>query len=206
MVDTVWVARHGQRADSDPDWRTNAERVHDPPLTDHGRWEAWRLGRRLAATGVAFDAVYASPFLRCVETADEICRELECSFDLEPGLGEHRNAEWFDADPEILSGQTLVERFEPCRDDSEPAVVPEFPESHDVAERRVGEATQALLERHPGDGHLLLVGHGLTVGGVVRELVGSTDWVDAPLAGLTRIERRGADWHLCFSGDTLHLV
>lgn len=206
MVETVWVARHGQRADVDPGWADDADRVHDPPLTDHGRWEAWRLGRRLDATGVAFDAVYASPFLRCVETADEICRELDCTFSLEPGLGEHRNADWFDADPEILAHETLVERFAPCRDDCEPAVVPQFPETDDEAQRRVGEATRALVERHADGEHLLLVGHGLTVGGVVRGLVGSTEWVDAPLAGLTRVERRADEWALCFSGDTLHLA
>jgi broad specificity phosphatase PhoE len=38
MADTVWVVRHGERRDSvDPNWETDADRVHDPPLTDLGR-------------------------------------------------------------------------------------------------------------------------------------------------------------------------
>jgi hypothetical protein len=52
---------------------------------------------------------------------------------------------------------------------------------------------------------VLLVGHGLTVGGVVEGLVGSTDGVDAPLCGLSRIERDGDGWRLDCSGDTAHL-
>ena len=205
MLETVWAVRHGERADvADPSWADRADRVHDPPLTDFGRWQAWRVGRRLSATGVPFDAVYASPFLRAVETADEICREIDRSVRLEPGLGEHRNPAWFDAEPTLLPEAALVDRFDPVCTADEPVIVPEFPEDHDAAERRVAATTRGLADRHAGDEHLLVVGHGLTIGGVVRGLVGSTEWVDAPLAGITRIDRRGDDWHLAYSGDTFH--
>jgi len=52
---------------------------------------------------------------------------------------------------------------------------------------------------------VLLVGHGLTVGGVVDGLVGSTDGVEAPLCGVTRLHRDHGNWRLAFSGDTTHL-
>ena len=55
------------------------------------------------------------------------------------------------------------------------------------------------------DGRVLMVGHGLTIGGVTRGLVGSTDGVDAPLCGLTRIEQNGSAWQLDFSGRVDHL-
>jgi broad specificity phosphatase PhoE len=204
MTDEVWVVRHGQRRDSvDPDWESHADRVHDPPLTDLGRWAAWRVGRRLADAGPSFDAVYASPFLRTVETADEICRETGDAVRLEPGLGEHRNDDWFDDHPETLPATDLVDRFDPVRLDHDPLVHPDFPESHAEASARVGETTRALVAAESGP--VLLVGHGLTVGGVVDGLVGSTDGVDAPLCGLTRITRDGDDWRLAFSGDTSHL-
>ena len=60
-----------------------------------------------------------------------------------------------------------------------------------------------VVDEPPGP--VLLVGHGLTVGGVVDGLVGSTEGVDAPLCGVTLVERDGADWRLAFSGDTSHL-
>jgi broad specificity phosphatase PhoE len=204
MADTVWVVRHGERRDSvDPDWESTADRVHDPPLTDLGRWAAWRVGRRFVESGESFDAVYASPFLRTVETADEICREIGDTFALEPGLGEHRNAEWFDADPETLPPEALAERFSTVRPGHEPHVIPTFPESHAEAMARAGETARLVAE--DATGSVLLVGHGLTVGGVVEGLVGSTDGVDAPLCGLSRIERDGDGWRLDCSGDTAHL-
>ena len=129
MTDAVWVVRHGERRDTaDPSWADTAERPHDPPPTELGRWAAWRTGRRLVESGPAFDAVYTSPFLRTVETADEICRELGAEFRLEPGLGEHRNPEWFDAEPETLPATTLRDRFETVHLDNDPFLVPTFPE------------------------------------------------------------------------------
>ena len=202
VADEVWVVRHGERQDTaDPEWARTAERVHDPGLTELGRWAAWRVGRRLAADPP--DAVYASPFLRTVETADEICREAGLETALEPGLGEHRNPEWFDAEPETLPHETLAERFETVWTGHDPHLVPEFPETHAEASARAGETTRRVAAETAG--RVLLVGHGLTVGGVVEGLVGSTEGVDAPLCGLTRVVRDGEEWRLAFSGDTSHL-
>ena len=139
---------------------------------------AWVHTPRLAPLA---DLVWA------VETADEICREIGAEAWLEPGLGEHRNAEWFDAEPEILSNQALTARFDPIRDDHEPSLHPTFPETHAEASARVGETATRIVEDEAGT--VLLVGHGLTVGGVVEGLVGSIAGVDAPLCGITRIER-----------------
>ena len=204
MGHEVWVVRHGQRQDTvDPDWELTADREHDPGLTELGRWQAWRVGRFFADHGIDFEAVYCSPFLRAVQTTAEIHGEIGQPAWLEPGLGEHRNAEWFDSEPETLSHRTLVEYFGPINPDHEPVVIPRFPESHQEAEQRAGRAARLLADQH--DGRILLVGHGLTIGGVARGLVGSTEGVDAPLCGITRIEENGSDWQLDFSGRVDHL-
>lgn len=204
MTRTVWAVRHGQRRDTvDPDFHTYADRIHDPDLTEFGRWQAWRVGRFFAEAGTDVESIFASPFLRTVQTADEICRELGATFELEAGLGEHRNAEWFDSDPETADPADLAAWFETLRLGRESVVVPAFPESHADAERRVGETTRRLVD--DASGSILLVGHGLTIGGVVRGLVGSTDGVDAPLCGLTRIDRVDGEWTLAYSGRTDHL-
>jgi len=204
MANVVWAVRHGQRQDTvDPDWETNAERVHDPELTDLGRWAAWRVGRRFAESSGAIDSVYASPFFRAVETADEICREIDRQFVLEPGLSEHRNADWFDADPETVPHGKLAEWFDTIRLDHDPQGIPTFPESHKEAMDRIGDTAQRIVA--DATGTVLLVGHGITIGGVVQGLTGSTDEADAPLCGLTRIERTDRGWELAFSGDTTHL-
>ena len=192
VTDTVWAVRHGERKDTTTDdWEAVAERVHDPPLTELGRWAAWRVGRRFAESPIEFDAVYASPFTRTVETAAEICREIDATFRLEPGLSEHRNADWFDAEPETLPRAELAARFDTLQLDHEPLVEPGFPERHAEASARVGETTRQIVAQESGP--VLLVGHGLTIGGVVDGLVGSTAGVEAPLCGLTRVERDATD-------------
>jgi broad specificity phosphatase PhoE len=114
VTKTVWIVRHGQRRDIvDKSWPAIADRVHDPPLTELGRWAAWRVGRRFSSMTGDVDAVYASPFLRAVETAAEITDELGTEVRLEPGLGEHRNRAWFDDDPDIRSPAALASRFSP---------------------------------------------------------------------------------------------
>lgn len=204
MADIVWVVRHGERRDSvDPDWESHADRLYDPPLTELGRWAAWRVGRRFATAERSPDLVYASPFLRTVETAVEICQETGNEALLETGLSEHRNPEWFESDPETVPPDVLADRFAPVRPAHESGVFPSFPETHAEAMDRIGAAARRLAEKR--DGALLFVGHGVTVGGVARGLTGSAAAVDAPLCGLTRLDRTGDAWELSFSGDTSHL-
>jgi broad specificity phosphatase PhoE len=162
------------------------------------------VGRRFAETGASFDAIYASPFLRTVETADEICRELGTTFELEPGLSEHRNPEWFDREPETLPHERLRERFETLRLGRDPHVVPEFPETNETAVDRIAAAAELLADGR--DGSVLLVGHGITVAGVVDGLVGPDAEADAPLCGVTRlVAGMGGAWRLDYTGDTSHL-
>ena len=205
MAEELYVVRHGQRRDSvDPDWAATADRVHDPPLTELGRWAAWRVGRRFAQADTTLEAIYASPFLRTVETADEICRELATTFELESGLGEYRDPEWFDREPETLPEHGLRERFGTVRVGRDPHVVPTFPETRSEASARIATAARRLAEETPGS--VLLVGHGITVAGVVEGLVGSDAAADAPLCGVTRLVA-GVDgaWALDDTGDTSHL-
>ena len=203
MTDVVWVLRHGQRQDSvTPNWHEVADRVHDPGLTDHGHWQTTTAGDRLREVGI--EEIYASPFLRAVQTADHVAEALDLPVFLEPGLGEHLNAEWFDAFPEILPREELAGRFERVDRDHDPLLEPTFPEGHHDAEQRIGEAARRVVDGSTAD-RLLLVGHGATVGGVAAGLVGSTEGVDAPLAGLTEIVRDGEGWRLERSGDTAHL-
>ena len=66
----LWLLRHGEAepAGAGPD----AER----PLTERGRAQAQAAGRALLRLGVDFDAVYASPRLRALDTARLAAAEL----------------------------------------------------------------------------------------------------------------------------------
>ena len=68
---SVWVVRHGERIDAvEKGWKKTAARPHDPPLTPTGFEQAAATGRALRDHRL--DAIYTSPFLRCVQTATAI--------------------------------------------------------------------------------------------------------------------------------------
>src|SRR4051794_31775518 len=69
MQTDLYLIRHGQTA-------TNQARLiqgwDSEPLNARGRWQAERVGQRLAAAGLV--ALYASPLRRATETAEIIGR------------------------------------------------------------------------------------------------------------------------------------
>jgi Fructose-2,6-bisphosphatase len=200
---TIWIARHANREDfANPDWATTADRPHDPGLSVDGKEQAHQLARRIATLDI--DRVVASPFRRTVQTAHHAADAADTSVLLEPGLGEWENPDWFDTKPETLPFSTLSDRHERlARHD--PCSQPSFPESKHDAMTRLGATAQCLADRY-ADETLLLMGHGITVIGVLRGLVGE-DVSDpgCPLACLTRVVRRDGDWTIRLRNDTSHL-
>ncbi len=63
----LYIIRHGQT-------QQNKKQVlqgrSNFPLNDTGRAQAENAGRRLAELGISFDAVYSSPLIRAVQTAE----------------------------------------------------------------------------------------------------------------------------------------
>ncbi len=114
MARAIWIVRHASRLDfEDPTWFRSARRPHDPPLSPRGGAEARLLARRLASEPVAH--LFASPFLRAVETAAPLAETLGLPIALEPGLSEWLNAAWFPREPSTLPLEDLARRF-PCID------------------------------------------------------------------------------------------
>jgi broad specificity phosphatase PhoE len=200
----IWIARHANRQDfADPDWAATADRPHDPGLAPDGVEQARQLARRLQALDV--DRIVSSPFLRAVETAAPAAETLDEPVYLEPGLGEWLNPDWFETDPETLSPSTLAARFAPVALTHDPCREPTFPESRHESLARIGATGQCLAGRF-SDETLLLVGHGMTVLGVLHGLIGS-DVPDpgCPLASLTEVVRADGTWTIRTRNDTSHL-
>jgi broad specificity phosphatase PhoE len=201
---TIWIARHGNRQDfADPDWHKTADRPHDPGLSPDGVEQARQLARRVAQLGV--DRILSSPFLRAVQTASPAAEALDQPLYLEPGLGEWQNDDWFDAPAETLPPSVLADRFDPVRPGHDPCRTPDYPESRHESLARIGATGRCLADRF-SDETLLLVGHGMTVLGVLHGLIGS-DVPDpgCPLASLTEVVRQDGSWHIRTRNDTTHL-
>ena len=143
----LYLTRHAETFGN-----TGADDSPDPILTDRGREQARLLADRLAA--VAFDAVYCSPLLRAVETAQAIVSRQKhvSAVHLLPELMEHQP-------PEGYCGLPTEKLLEVC-----PSVV--FPDRHALPQEtdegaleRARYVIRLVRERHAGE-TVLLVAHG----------------------------------------------
>jgi hypothetical protein len=109
-ADYVFVVRHAERLDREnPKWGEGATRPQDSPLSQQGKKQAERLGKWLYGCLPVHTpvAIFCSPFIRCVQTADAIATELEglqqegvhassaTRICIEPGLSEDMSAEGY---------------------------------------------------------------------------------------------------------------
>ena len=203
MPQTVWIARHGNRFDFvNPEWFDTADRRYDPPLSDDGFIQAVELAARLKSENIAH--IFASPFLRTIQTADEIARVLDLSIKLEAGLSEWHNPKWMSEHPEIHPQDILTEKYPSIDWNYKSYFAPKYPESKEDVNRRTAKTIKKLVAEFPEN--ILIVGHGATVHGVTYGLVPDTEYFKVALASLTKIVRQPDDkWKLEFSADTSHL-
>lgn len=205
MTQIIWIARHANRLDFvNPEWFNTAERRYDPPLSDDGVEQAKQLAQRLQQENIAH--IFASPFLRTVQTANEVAEVLDLPIKLESGLSEWLNPEWMSAVPERLSIAALAELF-PRIDPSYTArVVAEYPETAEQVMERSGKTAKLLADEFPED--ILLVGHGASVLGATMGLVGgiTRNEVNAALCCIVKIIRQDLEWVMELNGDTSHLT
>lgn len=203
MSTTLYLARHGNRQDFvDPSWPDRADRPNDPGLSGDGIEQAKKLGRRLRSESITH--LFASPYLRTVETAHYVAQELHLPIRIEPGLGEWLNPEWFSDHPELLPRRRLAQRFTGVDLDYEPVLVPEFAEDEREAEERAHRTARRLVDRY-GD-RILIVGHGVSVAGVAKGFRPELDRVICPVGGLTKLVQNGKEWRMPYTADVSHLA
>ncbi|BAY64457.1 phosphoglycerate/bisphosphoglycerate mutase [Calothrix brevissima NIES-22] len=206
MSQIIWIARHANRLDFvNPDWFLTAERRYDPPLSEDGFIQAKQLANRLKTEKISH--IFASPFLRTVQTANTVAQALDLPIKLETGLSEWLNPAWMTEEPERLSISALAELF-PRIDISYTArIAAKYPETHEQVRARSGQTARCLAtEFYPEN--MLLVGHGASVLGAAMGLVGEVakTEVKASLCSLVKVVLQDSEWLLELKGDTSHLV
>jgi broad specificity phosphatase PhoE len=187
VANVLWLARHGNRQDFvDPSWAATAERPFDPGLSFDGLEQAKRLAARLSSERI--DHIFASPFLRTVETAHFAAELLGLPLKLEPGLGEWLNPSWFAREPELFSATELKRRF-PHIDEGYAPVVERlhYPEDEATAVERATYTAERIAAAF--DGEVLLVGHGISVSAIVRGLTATRASFGCALCSLSRLAR-----------------
>ncbi|MBE9105553.1 histidine phosphatase family protein [Nostoc cf. edaphicum LEGE 07299] len=206
MSQIVWIARHANRLDFvNPDWFLTAERRYDPPLSDDGMVQAQQLAKRLKGGNIGH--IFASPFLRTVQTANAVAEMLDLPIKLETGLSEWLNPVWMTEEPVRLSTPALAELFPRIDSSYTSRIAAKFPETHEKVRERSGQTARCLAtEFYPED--ILLVAHGASVLGGAMGLVGeiAKTEVKASLCSLVKVVRQEPEWLLELTGDTSHLT
>ncbi len=205
MTQTIWIARHANRLDFvNPDWFLTAERRYDPPLSDDGLVQASQLAQRLKNENIT--AIFSSPFLRTVQTANQVAEVLDLQVKLESGLSEWLNPEWMSENPEKMPTEDLGASFPRIDTNYNSRIIAQYPEIGETAFLRAGETARKLAEEFSED--ILLVGHGASVVGATIGLVGEVakTEINAALCCLIKVVRVDPHWVLQLKGDTSHLA
>ncbi|ELS04039.1 fructose-2,6-bisphosphatase [Xenococcus sp. PCC 7305] len=202
MKQTVWIARHGNRLDFvKPEWFNTAKRRYDPPLSEDGFIQAQELGQRLKNQNISH--IISSPFLRTIQTANEVAQVLDLPIKLEAGLSEWMNPDWMDSHPEIHPQEFLAQEYPRIDWGYKSLISPNYPETQARLTRRTQQAAGRLISQFPED--ILLVGHGASVLGVTRGLVKGNPSFRVPLCSITKIVCFAGEGEITLQTDTSHL-
>jgi broad specificity phosphatase PhoE len=196
------LVRHGQST-----WNSE-HRIQgqlDPPLSEEGRRQAERVGRRLAGRRLA--GFYSSDLKRAFETAQAIGLATGLEAEPTPGLREIYLGEW-----EGLRSDEVAERFPEAwatwsKWGGDWDIVPGG-EGADLFGKRVAAAVDAILQRH-SHGDVLVVTHGGVIQMTLNRIVGRASRGLFPFkiqnASITVIEKRGCGLIIGGVNDTSHL-
>lgn len=196
----IIVTRHGQ---PDMEWREgeNEFPVGDPGLTELGREQARRLGRRLRKTGFA-GRIISSPYRRAAETAQWVAHELGRRFEVDAGFREVQR------DMSVFQGRRLEELHQEF-ERLDPESKLEYPwwntEFEGIGEAVLDRVRPFMRQRLAEGGDIVLIGHGASVHAAMVVLMLEHD---RPL-----LAGRGPVWNCSYSEyrlsvppECLHLV
>ncbi|MCH2337603.1 MAG: histidine phosphatase family protein [Pseudomonadales bacterium] len=193
----IWICRHGNRIDFvDPSWQGT-----DPYLADDGIVQAKETGIRLREEGIQH--IFASPFLRTIETAHHIAEAVDLSVKIEHGVCEWLNPKWFAEPPTFVPLDERRRRFPRIDDTYESIIYPKFPETIEELKARCRKAALNLADAYRSS--FLVVSHGIPVGRFAQGLLGDQRDISSGLCALTKVNRGDGNAILELNGDVSHL-
>jgi probable phosphoglycerate mutase len=200
---TIHLVRHGDTPQA-------AEGIFcgelDPPLTNHGRMQAERVGTAAASLGLT--ALYCSPKLRARQTADPVARATGLEPIIENGLREIAYGRWEGLkESDVRASEPAA--FAAWHDDPSLVSPPGGETAYDIAARAMPVIAR-VSDRHTS-GHVMLVSHKATVRVIVCALLGIPlrrfrTYVACPTTSITTFELGPEGPLLVGLGDVHHLA
>jgi len=184
-LEVIYVVRHGFRTawQVDPITGVYSSTVPsptgipaDPPLTSHGTQQAAEMGQHLLTLDPPIDAVYSSPYYRCLQTITPFVnlRGDDTLIRPEAGIAEYFGSAPFDH-PQPADPAVLREMF-PAYDVSYESVRKASRKGETLTQlyERVAETMRGVVERCDAEGHraVVLCTHAAVVIALGRILTG----------------------------------
>ncbi|ALF11160.1 histidine phosphatase family protein [Parageobacillus thermoglucosidasius] len=199
---TLYLTRHGET-----EWnvKKRMQGWQDSPLTEKGRQDAVRLGKRLETVDLA--AIYTSTSGRALETAQLIRGERLIPVYAEEQLREIHLGDW--------EGKTHeeIKEMDPIAFDhfwNHPHLyTPRRGERFIDVQNRAFAAIEQIIERH-SEGNILIVTHGVVLKTVLARFKNTplTELWAPPYmygASVTIVKTDGGKFELLLEGDVSHL-
>ncbi len=157
MVRALLLLRHGEIA-------ANVQRrwhgATDSPLTPTGRRQAQRLARRIQRDWGDVEAIYTSPLIRCVHTAQQVGAALGQEVILDDDLREWGIGELEDTTFDALHSEH--DFFRRIRDDLNFA--PDGGDTINEVAERIVRALRRIYAKHDSARPIAVVSHGAALG------------------------------------------
>lgn len=205
MVVTIWVTRHGLRANQDPP-PTGID--GDVPLSAEGVAQTHELAAHLSQISPKIERIYASPFYRCLQTATPTADALGLPINVEAGIGEyyHVDRATHPVPPMAKFSKATFPAIEPNYE-SQVSVSP-LGETLESVNERVQRAMDAIIADAESKGvkSILLTTHAAVKVVIGECLAGVT--VRAGTCSLDRYDRSTESktgWECVLGGDTSFL-
>jgi 2,3-bisphosphoglycerate-dependent phosphoglycerate mutase len=198
------IVRHGESAPAVAGQEFALTDGHgDPELAPDGRWQAVRVGERLA--GEAVDAIYVTTLRRTHETAAPLAGRLGMTPVVVADLREVYLGEWEGGvfRQKVAEGDPIAMRI---GTEERWDVIPGA-ESNDALTARVVPALQAIADAHP-DQRVVVVVHGGVIGCILAHATGARPFAfaGADNGSISHLVIRGSAWIVRRFNDTGHLA
>lgn len=200
----ILLVRHGQSApfvEGEPFPMVDGQ--GDPPLTEHGHWQAEQVGERLA--GLSIGAVYVTTLQRTHQTAAPLAARLGLEPIVEADLREIHLGEWEGGLFRVKAAQGDPKMVE-ANARQEWGVIPGGERSDDLR-ARVRAGIERIHARHPGE-RVVAVSHGGAIGAVLAEASGANTFAFAAAdnGSISHLIVLGDRWIVRRYNDTGHLA
>jgi broad specificity phosphatase PhoE len=193
-MQTIWLVRHEHRLDFiHPEWFETAIYPYDPPLSVEGGNRAMLLVDKFR--GIPIERIYASPFLRTIQTASPLAKSLDLPIQLEWGLCEWLCRDWTSDLPETTPVDELIQCYPNINVADKSLVTPCYPETVEELNARLHNIAYKLI--HDNCENMLVVAHKGSIVGIVAALTGKSDWLnyDLPCGGMIKVVGDRGHWH-----------